>query len=72
VHRKEQRPGVAGLVEAAEDLFRRGAQAVGIVLADVRVGVEPLDVAQALAAAQQERAQDRVEVAEGDRHGPPP
>ena len=42
VHREEQRAPVAGGVEAADDLLRGRLAPVGIVLADVRVRVEPV------------------------------
>ena len=59
VHREEQRALVAGGVEAAEDLLGRGLAPVGVVLADVGVGVEPVGLAQRLAPVEEDGQQAR-------------
>jgi hypothetical protein len=41
VHREDERAVVAGAVQAGDELLRVGLEAVGVVVADVRVRVEP-------------------------------
>ena len=43
MHREDQRAALPGGVERLEDLLRRRGQPVGVVVAHVRVGVEPVE-----------------------------
>jgi hypothetical protein len=72
VHGEQQRAVLAGGVQAGQDVLRVGLEAVGVVVADVRVRVEPRRVADVRPRGVRERAEDLVVRGAGRGHRPAP